>query len=146
VIAIMLIIKTVVQDYSLLLLPPTGAYLLSFFSSNSYWIATLPIFLYCLLDVYIAFIRNSPESDRRVALEFILFRDLVCAVPLALVLILTEAFLLFGPEAMHRDYAELFFSGAIAVIQLSSAISSRALDVLQTRQRGPVLLRREAVV
>jgi hypothetical protein len=47
---------------------------------------------------------------------------------------------------MHRDYAELFFSGAIAVIQLSSAISSRALDVLQTRQRGPVLLRREAVV
>jgi hypothetical protein len=146
VIAIMLIIKTVVQDYSLLLLPATGAYLLSFFIANSYWIATLPIFLYCLLDAYIAFVRNSPESDRRVALEFILFRDLVCAVPLALVLILTEAFLLFGPEAMHRDYAELFFSGAIAVIQLSSAISSRALDVLQTRQRGPVLLRREAVV
>lgn len=143
VIAIMLIIKTVVQDYSLLTLPPHGAMLLGFFNENSYWLSTLPIFLYCLMDIYIAFVRRSAENERRVAMEFILFRDLVCAVPLALVLILTEAFLLVRPDAVDRVSVEMFFSGAIAVIQLSSAISSRALDVLQTVHRGPVLLTRE---
>lgn len=145
VIAMLLIIKTVVQDYSLLTLPETGARLMGFFTVHSYWIATLPIFLYFLLDIYIAFFRRCPEVERRVALEFILFRDLVCAVPLMLVLLLTEAYLLTSQQPGARAYAELFFSGAIAVIQLSSAIASRALDVLQTRQRGPAVLLREAL-
>lgn len=140
VIAILLIIKTVVQDYSLLVLPDTGAVLMAFFTVHSYWVATLPIVLYCLLDLYIVFYGHGSETERRVALEFFLFRDLVCAVPLMLVLLLTEAFLLTTASPDGRAAAELFFSGAIAVIQLSSAIASRALDVLQTRQRGPAVL------
>jgi hypothetical protein len=144
VILILLSVKTVVQDYSLLALPPTGQQVIAFFSYNSYWIATLPVFVYGLLNLHIAFLRNSSDVERRIALEFVLFRDLVCAVPLALVLLLTEVYRLFSTKPDAALYAELFFSGAIAVILLSSAIATRSLDVLQKRKRGPVLLTREA--
>jgi hypothetical protein len=132
----LMIIKTVVQDYSILDAPEHGRLLLSFFNANSYWISTVPIFSYVLLDLFIAFGRNSTPSDRRIAIEFILFRDLVCALPLGLVLLLAEVYLFFEPHEGADAHAQFFFSGAIAVILLSSSISSRALDLLQTRRRG----------
>ncbi len=132
---IFMIIKTIVQDYSLLDTPEKGKEILSFFFYNSYWISALPIFSYCLLDIHIAFFRDSSINDRRVAVEFVLFRDLVCAFPLGLVLILTETYRAFSPQPDAAAHAELFFGGSIAVILLSSAISTRALDLLQTRRR-----------
>jgi hypothetical protein len=134
-ILILMIIKTIVQDYSVMAFPPAGAFLVRFFENNSYWISTLPIFAYFLLDVFIAFVRRSPEEDRRIATEFIVFRDLVCALPLALVLLLTELYLFMSPYEDAERTAQLFFSGAIAVILLSSAISSKALDITQSRRR-----------
>ena len=144
IILMLLSVKTVVQDYSLLALPPLGQQIIAFFSYNSYWIATLPVFTYGLLNLHIAFLRRSGDTERRVALEFVLFRDLVCAVPLALVLLLTEAYRMISGKPEAASNAELFFSGAIAVILLSSAIATRSLDLLQKRKRGPVLLTREA--
>lgn len=144
IILILLSVKTIVQDYSLLALPPMGHQIIAFFSYNSYWIATLPVFVYGLLNLHIAFIRQSSDLERRVALEFVLFRDFVCAVPLALVLLVTETYRFLSTKPDAALYAELFFSGAIAVILLSSAIATRSLDLLQKRKRGPVLLTREA--
>lgn len=135
VVLVMMVVKTIVQDYSLLDTPERGKEVLSFFFRNSYWISALPIFAYFLLDLFIAFFREGSPNDRRVAVEFVLFRDLVCAFPLALVLLLTEAYRAFSPIPEAAAHAELFFGGAIAVILLSSAISTRALDLLQTRRR-----------
>lgn len=136
VVLVMMVIKTIVQDYSLLDTPERGREVLSFFFRNSYWISAIPIFSYCLLDLFIAFLRNSSSNDRQVAIEFVLFRDLVCAFPLALVLLLTETYSAFSPQAGAAAHAELFFGGAIAVILLSSAISTRALDLLQIKRRS----------
>jgi hypothetical protein len=137
-ILILMIIKTIVQDYSLVGFPPTGHAIISYFSGNSYWISTVPVFAYFLLDVYIAVFRRSPPEDRRIATEFIIFRDLVCALPLAMVLLLTELYLFMSPYPDAEQNAQLFFSGAIAVILLSSAISSKALDLMQSRRRAVV--------
>jgi hypothetical protein len=131
----LMIIKTVVQDYSILDTPEYGRIMLSFFNDNSYWISTIPIFSYVLLDLFIAFGRGSSPQDRKIAVEFILFRDLVCALPLALVLLLAELYLFFAPHEAADAHAQFFFSGAIAVILLASSISSRALDLMQTRRR-----------
>jgi hypothetical protein len=135
-ILILMIIKTIVQDYSLIGFPPAGYKIISFFSSNSYWLSTMPVFAYAFFDVFIAFIRKSPPDDRRIAIEFIIFRDLVCALPLAMVLLLTELYLFMSTYPNAEQNAQLFFSGAIAVILLSSSISSKALDLMQSRRRA----------
>ena len=134
-ILILMIIKTIVQDYSILDTPPHGRILLSFFTNNSYWISTIPIFSYVMLDLFIAFGPGGTTHDRKIAVEFILFRDLVCALPLALVLLLAEIYLFFAPHEAADAHAQFFFSGAIAVILLASSISSRALDIMQTRRK-----------
>lgn len=144
VVLILLTIKTLVQDYSLLQTTENGQRIIAFFSYNSYWISTMPVFLYCMLDIHIAFFRSSGGRDRHAAAEFVLFRDLVCAVPLALVLLVTETYRMFSETPDAAKFAELFFSGAIAVILLSYAIASRALDLLQARRQGPVMLVRRS--
>ena len=55
-------------------------------------------------------------------MEFVVFRDLVCAAPLAFVLLLAEIYGgVAANEPVARATAEVFFSRALAVILLSSA-------------------------
>ena len=87
------------------------------------------------MDLLIAFWPGGTAHDCKIAVEFILFRNLVCALPLAPVLLLVEIHLFFAPHEAADAHAQFFFSGAIAVILLASSISSRAIDIMQTRRR-----------
>ena len=131
-ILVLMVIKIVAEPLAPAELPPGGRFVIDFFSRNSYWISVIPVFAYVALDGFIAFVRHRPGADRANAMEFIVFRDLVCAAPLALVLLLAEV---YGHTAQSepaaRATAEVFFSGALAVILLSSAIATKALNRLQ---------------
>lgn len=132
-ILVLMVIKTVIDTPGIMAFPEGGRAVMDFFDANSYWLSTLPVFWYVLLDVYIAFIRPlSTDRDRENAMEFVVFRDLVCAAPLALVLLLAEFYgSLALDEPAARATAEVFFSGALAVILLSSAIATKALNRIQ---------------
>lgn len=136
-IMVLMVIKIVVEGPELANFPPGGRRVMDFFSRNAYWISTLPVFSYVLLDFIIAFLRRGSPRDRSNALEFVVFRDLVCAAPLALVLLLAEVYGgVATNEPVARATAEVFFSGALAVILLSSAIATKALNQVQhERQR-----------
>ena len=132
---VLMVIKIVVDDYALLTLAPSGQAVLGWFSANAYWASTAPVFGYFLLDLYIAYARAGCPNDREVAAEFVMFRDLVCAAPLALVLLLTEFYSAWSPLPDARPAAELFFGGALAVILLASAIATKALNLAQSARR-----------
>ncbi|MGF1554051.1 MAG: hypothetical protein ACFBWO_16340 [Paracoccaceae bacterium] len=134
---LLMVVKTVVDDYAMMTLAPAGRAVLMWFDANGHWVSTLPLFGYFALDLYIAFGGAHDPRDRAAAREFVAFRDLVCAAPLALVLILTEAYAALSPLAEARDDAAFFFGGALAVILLSSAIASKALNLSQEARRGP---------
>jgi hypothetical protein len=130
-ILVMMVVKTVAADYAAMAFPPRGEIAISMFSRNSYWLSVAPIFAYFGLDVYLAYFRrNSTASDHDNAMEFVVFRDLVCVAPLALVLVLAEVYSAVSRLPDARASAEFFFSGALAVILLSSAIATKALNLV----------------
>lgn len=133
---VLMVVKIVVDDYAVLTLAPTGQAVLGWFSANAYWASTLPVFGCFLLDLYIAYARRGSPGDSEIAAEFVLYRDLVCAVPLALVLLLAEFYSGWSPVEGARAAAELFFGGALAVILLASAIATKALNLSQTARRA----------
>lgn len=131
-IMVLMVVKIVVDSSGLANFPSGGRRLMDFFSDNAYWISTLPVFSYVALDVVIAFLRRGSPRDRANAMEFVVFRDLVCAAPLALVLLLAEVYGgVAADEPAARATAEVFFSGGLAVILLSSAIATKALNRVQ---------------
>jgi hypothetical protein len=138
-ILVLMVVKTVVDGQATATFPPAGQTVIGFFSRNAYWISVIPVFCYVALDLFIAFVRRGAKQDRHNAMEFVVFRDLVCAGPLALVLLLAEV---YGQTAANepaaRATAEVFFSGALAVILLSSAIATKALNRLQHERRPPL--------
>jgi hypothetical protein len=139
-IMVLMVVKLVIDGPGVAGLPPGGRAVMDFFARNAYWISTLPVFSYVLLDVAIALRSRGAPRDRANAMEFVVFRDLVCAAPLALVLLLAEIYGgVAANEPVARATAEVFFSGALAVILLSSAIATKALNRVQHERlrRGP---------
>ncbi|TVQ58285.1 MAG: hypothetical protein EA355_02340 [Rhodobacteraceae bacterium] len=135
-ILVMMVVKTVAADYASMAFPPRGEMAISLFSRNSYWLSVAPIFAYFMLDVWLAFVRRDAiATDHDNAMEFVVFRDLVCVAPLALVLALAEIYSTFARVPDARASAEFFFSGALAVILLSSAIATKALNLVH-EERG----------
>lgn len=132
---LLMVIKTVVDDYAMLTLAPKGQAVLAWFDLNAYWVSTLPVFAYFGLDLYIALGRGCPR-DREAAWEFVVFRDLVCVAPLALVLALAEAYTALSPLPDASESALFFFSGALSVILLGSAVATKALNVSQEARRA----------
>lgn len=132
---LMMVVKVVVDDYAITTLAPAGRDILQWFDANAYWVSTAPVFAYCALDLYIAFIRRGCPQDHEVAMEFVVFRDLVCAAPLALVLALSELYVAASPLEDAAFHATFFFSGALAVILLASAIATKALNLTQSARR-----------
>jgi hypothetical protein len=131
---LLMVLKVVVDDHAMLTLAPHGRALLGWFVANAYWVSTLPIFCYFALDLLLAFRPGACPEDRRAAVEFLVFRDLVCVAPLALVLALTEAFVALSPREDAAASAELFFSGALTVILLASTVAAKALNLAQERR------------
>jgi hypothetical protein len=98
----------------------------------SYVFSSLPVFAYAALNYGLLFSTSTTEQDRVNIKQFLVFRDLSCAGPLILVLALTEAYVLLGQfETDPRRSAEIFYSGALAVILLASAILTTALNESQ---------------
>jgi hypothetical protein len=143
---LLMVLKVVVDDYAMLTLAPRGQALLGWFVANAYWVSTLPIFCYFALDLMLAFRPGACPEDRRAAVEFLVFRDLVCAAPLALVLGLTEAFVALSPRQDAAASAELFFSGALTVILLASTIAAKALNLVQERRSHEAAVARTSAV
>lgn len=130
-ILVMMVVKTVAADYASMAFPPQGELAISLFSRNAYWLSVAPIFSYFALDVWLAYVRrDASATDHDNAMEFVVFRDLVCVAPLALVLTLAEIYSTVSPLPDARASAEFFFSGALAVILLSSAIATKALNLV----------------
>lgn len=131
-ILVMMVLKTVLAPDAVAGFPPAGRSVMTFFEQNSYWVSVIPIFCYVALDLVLAFLRRGSERDRANALEFVVFRDLVCVAPLALVLAISEVYHFSArTDPMARDAVEVFFSGGLAAILLSSAIATKALNRLQ---------------
>ncbi|SEA53627.1 hypothetical protein [Rubrimonas cliftonensis] len=132
---LMMVVKIVVDDHAMVTIAPAGQIALIWFSANAYWVSTLPVFGYFALDFYIALGRGSSPQDREAAWEFVIFRDLVCIAPLALVLALAEVYTTFSPLPDAAQSAEFFFGGALTVILLGSAVATKALNVSQAHRR-----------
>lgn len=129
---LMMLVKLIKNDQYLSSIPPTSAEILITFDALSYLFSSLPVFAYAALNYGLLFSRSTTAQDRVNIKQFLLFRDLTCAGPLILVLALTEAYVLFGQfEADPRRSAEIFYSGALAVILLTSAILTTALNESQ---------------
>jgi hypothetical protein len=135
---LMMVIKIVVDDFAMVTLAPAGQFALAWFSANAHWVSTLPVFGYFALDLYIAAGRGGCAQDREAAWEFVVFRDLVCVAPLALVLVLAEVYTALSPLPDAAASAEFFFGGALSVILLGSAVATKALNVSQAHRRSGV--------
>lgn len=133
---LLMVVKTVVDDYAMLQLAPSGRSVLSWFDANAYWVSTAPIFGYFLLDLYLSFRPGAAPADHEVAREFLVFRDLVCVAPLALVMLLAELYSLHSTLPDARESAAFFFGGALTVILLASAVATKALNLSQTARRA----------
>ncbi len=136
-ILVMMVLKIVLAPTAVAAFPAAGQRVMTFFANNSYWISVIPILSYVLLDVALAFLRRGSERDRANALEFLLFRDLVCVAPLALVLAVAEVYHFSArSNPMAQQAVEVFFSGGLAAILLSTAIATKALNRLQRERAG----------
>jgi hypothetical protein len=133
---LLMVVKTVVDDYAMLQLPQRGRVVLTWFDANAYWVSTVPIFGYFALDLYLSFRPGASPSDHETAREFLVFRDLVCVGPLALVLLLAELYSLNSTLPDARESATFFFGGALTVILLASAVATKALNLSQTARRA----------
>jgi len=92
-----------------------------------FWLSALPLIAYAILDFYIAYFRRGRLQEQQTALKFFVFVDMVCVLPLALVYILSiiHAEFITG----EKFEAAAFSSGSMAIVLLSSAIATKAVDV-----------------
>lgn len=108
---------------------PNFQYYLSRIIDWMLYISTAPIFLYALLDVYIAYFRtDSTDHEKLVAKFYIIFVDFVCVVPLLIVITLSIFYILLGNS---RDLIDYVFGGSVAIIIIASAIAAKAVDELE---------------
>lgn len=129
---LMMLVKLIKNDAYLASIPAASAEVIVTFDALSYVFSSVPVFAYALLNCALLFSRSTTEADRINIKQFLVFRDLTCAGPLILVLLLTEVYVIFGGfEADPRRSAEIFYSGALAVILLSSAILTMGLNESQ---------------
>ena len=87
----------------------------------------MPLFAYGVLDFYIVVVRKSSRREQMVALNYLIFADLVCVFPLIAlyILILLRIKLLISSQID----IELFVSGSMAIVLLSSSIAAKAVDL-----------------
>lgn len=132
VVLLMMLVKLIMNDAYLQAIPEASAEILTTFEALSYVFSSLPVFAYAALNYGLLFSASTTALDRVNIKQFLVFRDLTCAGPLILVLLLTEVYVLIGEfEADPRRSAEIFYSGALAVILLSSGILTTALNESQ---------------
>lgn len=100
------------------------------------YLSMAPVFLYALMNLYIAVRLNTNTTQpsqafaweqqmKAKSLYFFIFSNLSVCIPLILVLALTNVS--FAMNALQAD-KNLFLSGAVAVVILVSAISSKAVE------------------
>ncbi|MEM6440235.1 MAG: hypothetical protein AAF763_11165 [Pseudomonadota bacterium] len=132
IVLLMMLVKLIQNEAYLSSIPPASADVLITFEALSYVFSSIPVFAYAALNYALLFSRSTTEQDRINIKQFLVFRDLTCAGPLILVLLLTEVYVIFGGfEENPRRSAEIFYSGALAVILLSSAIVTTGLNESQ---------------
>jgi hypothetical protein len=99
---------------------------LHWLETNIVYLATLPIFLYAVLDAYIAYVRKqSNAKDRGVAKYYLMFVDTPCIMPLLPILVLAA----LNPTHTAESNARLFAGGAVTMVLFSSAIAAKAVDM-----------------
>ena len=101
-----------------------------FLKDNIFWISTFPIFMYTALDFYIAFAGNSDNDERLIAKLYIMFVDVPIVFPLLVVLALSSILLWFDPSSVEQN---LFISGSMAIIIISSSVATKAVNEMQER-------------
>lgn len=90
---------------------------------SSYWLSGLPIFLYGILNGYIAFFRaKGSEEEKKAALRFFVFSDLVCIAPMIAVLTIAWLYSSSDPGSI-----EAFVNGAMAMIIIASNTSTKVI-------------------
>jgi len=121
--------------------PSTGAewYEVKFYwlQKNVVFFTAVPIIGYALIDLFISMygakdfrgnsedIRKARANEKKMARNFFIYADLPALLPLSLVIVLILGdFVHF--EHYHRD---LFLSGAMAIIIMSSSICSLAVQM-----------------
>lgn len=134
---LMMLVKLIKNDAYLASIPPASAEVIVTFDALSYVFSSVPVFAYAALNLALLFSRSTTEQDRINIKQFLVFRDLSCAGPLILVLMLTEVYVIFGGfESDPRRSAEIFYSGGLAVILLTSAIVTMGLNESQKAEAG----------
>ncbi|MEM7529684.1 MAG: hypothetical protein AAF416_18790 [Pseudomonadota bacterium] len=61
---LLMVVKTVVDEYAMVSLAPAGQAVLTWFDANAHWVSTLPLFGHFALDLYIALGGSSDPRDR----------------------------------------------------------------------------------
>ena len=102
-------------------------YLISLFYASIYWIGIFPLIGYAILDFYIAYIRRSTIEEKNVAKTFFIFVDIACVFPLLLIYIITISYTKFFTSKPLNE--EVFMSGSMAVVLMSSAIATKAVEI-----------------
>lgn len=92
-----------------------------------FWISAFPLIAYAMLDFYIAYVRRGAQEEKRTATTFFVFVDMVCVLPLVLVYFLSIVHAEFITG--EKFEAAIFSSGSMAIVLLSSAIATKAVDV-----------------
>ena len=99
---------------------------------EAYWISLVPVFLYFLLDILVYTLEDKETEDATFAFQYIIYVDVVCVLPLFLIVIfavgVAPQYLLFDEKS-----TEILIGGAVIVVLLSSAVSARALDLIQEK-------------
>lgn len=102
-------------------------YLIGLFSNSIYWIGIFPLIGYAILDFYIAYIRRGTIDEKNVAKTFFIFVDIACVFPLVLIYIITISYSKILTSKPLNE--EIFMSGSMAVVLMSSAIATKAVEI-----------------
>jgi hypothetical protein len=99
---------------------------IEFTYSNIFWISAFPLIAYSFLDCYIAYFKKGSDQEKEVAKKFLIFVDLTCIFPLVLVYILATVYSKIIVSG--QDGIEVFTSGSMAIVLMSSAIATKAVE------------------
>lgn len=132
IIIALMFLKLFVDETGVGRMPPFGQTVMTMFKEHSHYVSIAPILAYFVFDLVLYDrTRDDPEKRRKV-MQFLIYKDLFCTLPLLVVFLFTEIYA--AVTDITGDQIEIFFSGSIAVIVFSSAIATETLNELHRRQ------------
>lgn len=101
--------------------------IITIIKNKMYWLSAFPLVAYAILDLHIATSKNSSEKEKIVASYYLIFADIVCVFPLIILFCGSYIYSILTGDYINN--IELFVSGSMAIVLMSSAIATKAIDI-----------------